>query len=771
MTKCRIIVGPCFVMLSCLAGLSHANPTQEQIDALIARARAMQANPRFEAAIGWFEYLVSEIVDPLRKRDISAEKTVKLVERLTEWAVRLEKDPDAWAKQRGWVEWAYLSKVDGTGQPFMMWIPEDYDTSTSWPLSLNLHGGSETHIGYANKYRNEDGIANGLAVTDAIQLYVLGRGRGSGYYGLAEVDVLEVLDYVLEHWNADPDRVHIMGTSMGGAGTFLVSTRTPDLFATTRPMSPRGTHVPVENLLHVPTYTLHSVDDFRVPIWLSRATVRWLEETGGQVLQYETRGVGHGILRDKKSRIDAGERVLSQTRIKEPGRVLYTAMDELARGAYWLEIIEWGPDGRPAKVDARVGRDNTLNLYLDNINALKLNLDDSPLDMGDPLTVIINRTTVADLSGPIPPELFVIRNGAGWKVSESRPEPPSQRLHFPGGPMALYHGEPLMVVWGTQGDSEVTEQIRAIAEGAMRSLNPWWMAPNERSSMLVGRIPGKADSDVTQADMDKYNLILLGTAQQNSLVARMADRFPVKVENDRTVASDGVSWSFKDRGLGLLYYNPLAPHRLVYWAASDSPDSYTFSNPLFRTHYRRTAGPDFILMHNTEVQHVAARRFDSRWQWKTGYADSPLISAEYCSAKGYNKLLAEAMCVESGADFALVGDGFITMPVFAAVGETRWADLIAWHYDRRLTAMDLSGETILNNVTALAEIKDAREGRMPVRFLPLPTKETIEPKHVYRVVFVPSVGFAYSANTRTNPERLRLLDVTVHSALERVRKR
>jgi len=85
--------------------------------------------------------------------------------------------------------------------------------------------------------------------------------------------------------------------------------------------------------------------------------------------------------------------------------------------------------------------------------------------------------------------------------------------------------------------------------------------------------------------------------------------------------------------------------------------------------------------------------------------------------------------------------------------------------------MDLSGETILNNVHALAEIKDAREGRMPVRFLPLPTEETIDPKHVYRVVFVPSVGFAYAANTRTNPERLRLLDVTVHSALERVRKR
>ena len=58
--------------------------------------------------------------------------------------------------------------------------------------------------------------------------------------GLAELDVLEAMDYVQAHFNIDPDRIHLYGYSMGGYGGFSVATRNADRFASFRPIAGSG---------------------------------------------------------------------------------------------------------------------------------------------------------------------------------------------------------------------------------------------------------------------------------------------------------------------------------------------------------------------------------------------------------------------------------------------------------------------------------------------------------------------------------------------------
>jgi len=82
--------------------------------------------------------------------------------------------------------------------------------------------------------------------------------------------------------------------------------------------------------------------------------------------------------------------------------------------------------------------------------------------------------------------------------------------------------------------------------------------------------------------------------------------------------------------------------------------------------------------------------------------------------------------------------------------------------------MDISGEIILNSVSAVAVDGDPENRGLMARYLPKPTEETIDPTHLYRIVFLPIVRIAYAINTRTNPESFHLLDVTDRSALQRI---
>ena len=65
-------------------------------------------------------------------------------------------------------------------------------------------------------------------------------------YELSEKDVMNVLGIARKEFNIDPDRIYLMGHSMGGGGTIHVALKNPDLFAALAPIAPAIFHRPVE---------------------------------------------------------------------------------------------------------------------------------------------------------------------------------------------------------------------------------------------------------------------------------------------------------------------------------------------------------------------------------------------------------------------------------------------------------------------------------------------------------------------------------------------
>ncbi len=730
----------------------------ESLRRILDRARDIQADPERRSAAGWIDYLAGRLEDGLARGEgpVLPPGVIEVASRLAEWTERIAADPEVVSHLRGMREWAHLSRIDGTGQPFLISIPEDYDATRTYPLLIYLHGLTRTHL---DPLPGEPG---------RIECGPLGRSRAGWYCGLSEADVLECLAYVRAHWNIDPNRVHIYGTSMGGGGSFGIASRHPDLFASARPQCGYGLGQPLANLLHVPVRSLHSIDDPVVPVIASRGAAATLNDMGYAAIQDETDGLGHAVWDWREGIARADQWQMAQVRPETITRVHYAATDELARGAYWVEVIEWGPEPVSATIEAEVGGNGILSLSLLNVITARFDLGASCVPPGEPLAVVVNGQRIAEVPAPLPDEFCMTNGASGWRLSAELPEMPAYRLHFPGGAMALYHGEPVMVVWGTTGTAEENAAMRSVAETARRSCDPRWPDPQAEvvdgvpmQFTLYGRLPGKADTEVTDEDMQRHNLLLMGTAEQNAVVARLADRLPVTVADGKAMMSDGAAVSFQDRALGLLYYNPVAPERLIYWVASASPDFYKPGARLMELQSGHgVAGPDFMVIGDAVV---VARHFDSRWNWEPGYAESPVLTHSECDQATHSSLLGEAVRKATDADFALIADVWDPGQRAFAAGETRRADVIAAVPDERLVTMDLTRDEILRARDAMAEAEGANT--WTCRFFPPVDETALNDEEKYRVVAGASAIFALGEAVILTPDSARVADVTVRDAL------
>ena len=136
--------------------------------------------------------------------------------------------------------------------------------------------------------------------------------------------------------------------------------------------------------------------------------------------------------------------------------------------SWWAEIEEWGDKPEPAQFILKANKANTIYGTLSNINQLKIALNDAPVDRLQDLSISINGLPVLTLNTPLPETVFVQKDDGNWKLSTST-STPSVRRHTPGGTNLLYNGEPLLIVYGTNGtDGGSGEKLAYGDAGAAR---------------------------------------------------------------------------------------------------------------------------------------------------------------------------------------------------------------------------------------------------------------------------------------------------------------
>lgn len=724
---------------------------------------------------GWIKYLRLLAENEVQRHGATSPEAAAAIARLNDWVGRISADPHLLEKLTGVQEWAYESPVDGTGQPFKLAIPTDYNPAHPAPLSVYMHGYSGNHLEHATGMASHPG---------SFDVSVLGRSRGGGYRALSEADVLHVIAYIENHWAIDTGRIWLNGGSMGGGGTYRLGSRYPHLFASGRPSCGFASFVPVDNLLTFPLYATHSADDPVVSILHERGPLALLRERGGRVIFDETNGYGHAVWNyiEGNERGTAWERLQVLPRSRSIRHIDYTALDGVATRGWWAEIAAWGDAPQPARFVLAADTNNLLHAELTNIAALRLRLAESPLDRSHALLVSVNGAVPIALPAPLPASVVLEHGDQGWNFVNQLPASPF-RLHTPGAANLLYDGEPLLIVYGTTGTTAENNAMHAAAEAASKSPNAAW--PDDsgeagkdgvpHSQNTYGHLNTKPDTAVTDADLERCHLVLIGTAAQNSLVQRLAEKLPVTLAGSAITCSDGFSVPAEHRALGLVHYNPLAPDRLIFWIASTDARAYAANAvvPRFMDNGGFSSGTpfgaDLLIADAASLTLVAARSFDTHWNWRHERDVSPLLPATLATHRDLAAAVAGALRRATGADFAFVTLAAPDGEKAVAPGTTRLSDLLALYYYEPVGTMELTGAELKTISAALGTAAPGNITRAHIDLFSSASLDPakLDPARTYLVVLPVSALWEFSAVAHLAPPSYRIIDLDTEKILRR----
>ena len=534
----------------------------------------------------------------------------------------------------GFVRLAYRDETDGSPQFCRAYLPPGYDPAKRWPLVVQLHGynpanpvyvrwwgASDRHPGIDTEFEGRQGV-----------IYLEAHGRGNTQYlGMGDADVLRAIAEAKRLFGVDEDRVYLTGDSMGGWGTWNVGTRHPDVFAAIAPVfggvdyhstmseeelarllpaerfqnEKESSWAMADGLLNVPVFVHHGDADAAVSVEYSRWAMRLLQRWGYDVRYREYPGRVHEALQGHNANMSI-DWFLPHRRQSAPRHVRLRSAELRNAKAYWVDALQAASPLAFMVVDAEVVDRNVIRLDTDNVVDLTLSPPASLVDPEKPVTVVWNGTRrEARLEGGT---VRLAADGyapAALVKSARRP-----------GSIADFTATPFAIVVGTSSrDEEMASLCQQKAQAFVDAWRDW-----QKQEPRVFR-----DTEITDADMARYSLLLVGGADANRVTAKLAARLPLQVAKDR-VTIDGKAFAAADAAVQLLYPSPLNPERYVWVVAGTS------TNGLYFADVRPTGLPDWDYV-------VSDGRFAAFGQ-KASVLQTRVVSGSFDSSWRYRDALA-----------------------------------------------------------------------------------------------------------------------------------
>lgn len=136
----------------------------------------------------------------------------------------LGKGETPWLDQTGLVPRGYVSRIDGSVQPFGLVVPASFQAKLPhrWRLDTWFHGRGEklTELDFLQQRMTQPGE---FTPQDTIVLHPYGRYcNGQRFAG--ETDFFEALEVVKRDYRIDADRIVVRGFSLGGAACWHIAT-------------------------------------------------------------------------------------------------------------------------------------------------------------------------------------------------------------------------------------------------------------------------------------------------------------------------------------------------------------------------------------------------------------------------------------------------------------------------------------------------------------------------------------------------------------------
>src|SRR5437870_13383860 len=541
--------------------LAKIKEKTEQIDALVKDLKAKRANPELVGDVEVYAHagqMLLEYPDMFANQN-AIEHAFATLDQGIERGKQLQANQPQWNQGKRRIH-AYTSEIDGAVLPYGVTLPDNYDPSKPTRLYVWLHGrqNTTTETEFIYGFLSRRGAGNPpVADQGQIQLDCFGRINGAGWHWAGEADVFESIAAVKKRFSIDERRVMIRGFSQGGEGAWHISLHHPDRFAaaeigagTVSRTVERPGLTPYqlatlriwENIsewaLNIHNLPLAGHDGENDPGQLesslrARAQLEregfpsegepdYLRSKGAPGLFMVSKATGHGTSPLVRQRLDAFLKEWGDKGQTSPDHIRFLTYTTRYNRSYWVSLDGLEKHYERAEVDAQRTDDGaSYDIKTKNLTRLVLHETEHVRE------IKIDGQTLKVKAGP---EIMLDKSGGAWKVARNGPERGLHKTHALQGPIDDAFLDPFLLVRPTG-----TPWNDAANKHALRMLDRFdrLTAQNYRAHPRI-----KNDTDVTQADFARYNVVLFGDPGSNKWIAKMEAKLPLKWTRETITIGD-----------------------------------------------------------------------------------------------------------------------------------------------------------------------------------------------------------------------------------------
>jgi pimeloyl-ACP methyl ester carboxylesterase len=525
-----------------------------------------------------------------------------LIKRGLERAAQLRDGQALWDSATGQVVRGYVSKIDGSIQPYGLVVPASYrpDSPHRFRLDVWCHGRDVTlsELSFIHGRQRSPGE---FTPPNAFVLHPYGRYCNANKFA-GEIDLFEALEDIKSHYPIDEDRIVMRGFSMGGAACWQFAVHYPDLWVAAAPgagFSETADFLkvfqrePVQPTPYQKTlWHLYDCTDYALNFF-NCLTVAYSGETDAQkqaadmmakALKEEDIELAHVIGKNARhfytpeAKAEINRRIDSIAAVGRdpmPEAVKFTTWTLRYNRSFWVQVDSLGRHWERAQVEADLyGEDlDGPEIRTKNVSAFTLSFPSGrcPLDIRKAPSVQVDGQTV-EAARPLSDRSWTahFRKVDGrWTSVESDDDGALRKRHGLQGPIDDAFMDSFLMVRPTGRALNVEVGKWAAAE--MKHAVEHWRR------QFRGEARVKDDKDVNDADIAAHNLILWGDPNSNTLLAKLAAKLPIRWDRD------GVRLGDKSFDAGhhvpvLIYPNPLNPKRYVVLNSGFTFREYDYLN-------------------------------------------------------------------------------------------------------------------------------------------------------------------------------------------------
>jgi len=491
-----------------------------------------------------------------------------------------------WASATGLVVRAYVSKIDGSLQPYGLVVPPSYrpDTAHKFRLDFWFHGRGEqlSELSFISDREKNPGE---FTPADTIVLHLYGRYCNANRFA-GEVDLFEALDSVRKRYPIDDNRLLVRGFSMGGAACWQFATHYAGLWAAAAPgagftetaeflhLYPPGAPRPYgyeQKLWHLYDSVDYAANLFNCPLVAYSGEIDGQKQAADKmavalaaegmtmthIIGPQTAHKYHPMAKQEiNRRIDI---IAAKGRDPLPHKVRFTTWTLRYNQMEWITVDALEHHWERARVDASLDETaDGIQATTTNVSRLTFSMPPGfcPLDNTRRPQVILDGQKIE-----APPVMsdrswtaHFSREAGQWAVTESVNDPALHKKHGLQGPIDDAFMDAFITARPT--GQPMNEKVGAWAAAEMDHATDQWRR------QFRGEARVKTDTDVSDAEIASNNIVLWGDPQSNRLLAKIAPQLPIRWDA-QGVHTPQANYPADKFVPVLIFPNPLNPKRYV----------------------------------------------------------------------------------------------------------------------------------------------------------------------------------------------------------------